>query len=211
MHRKQILIALIALAAVGLIALIVYSLIPRATIILSVAPEQFTVSINGVKREADTGEIVTVSPGEIEVTLSRDEFDTYTERVVVKNGERKEILVALTAQTPAAELLLKTDKSQEIIQRITGKKIEQGTKELGEKNPILKELPIRERFYTIIACNSEKYPDDKTKFAICIQLFDLDARQSAIDNLRLRGYSLDDYEFIFVDSTYKNIQEQSGE
>jgi len=211
MSRKKITVLIIIAASLCIIGLIIYGFIPRATIRLSVAPDEFTVSINGKKRNAKTGDTVSVSPGDIEIVLSRGEFDTYTEKFTVKNGETKEVLIALNAQTDAARELLESEKSQIIIQRIGGKKVEQGSKELTAKNPILKVLPIEDRFYTINVCNSEKYPNDKTKFAICIRLFDLEARQSAIDDLAARGFSMNDYEYIFVDLTYENIQEQSGE
>ena len=211
MNQKRIITIAAIIIGVSIIGLIVYSLIPKATIRLSVAPEEFTVSINGVTRTAKTGDTINIAPGEVEITISREEFGSYTENFTVKNGEDKEILAALEAETDAARALLNSTKSQIIIQRIGGKKVEEGAKSLTDENPILKELPIKDRFYTIIVCNSERYPDDKKKFAICIRLFDLAAKQSAIDDLAARGYGIDDYEFIFVDLSYKNIQEQGGE
>lgn len=211
MNQKRIITIALIVMGLGIIGLIVYSLIPKATIRLSIAPEEFTVAINGVTRNAKTDDVITVAPGEIEIIVSREEFGSYSEKVTVKNGEEKEILAALEPKTDAARALLDSTKSQNVIQRIGGKKVEEGAKKLTDENPILNELPIKDRFYTIVVCNSEKYPDDKKKFAVCVRLFELEAKQSAIDELARRGYSLDDYEVIFVDLTYENVREGAGE
>ena len=98
-----------------------------------------------------------------------------------------------------------------MIQRIGGSAVEAGAEKLRENYPIITELPINDRFFKIIMCESREFPDDSEKIAVCIQLFDLQARQSAINAIERLGYSLDDYEVVFQDLTYENIREQSGE
>jgi hypothetical protein len=209
--RKILTRIVIGLIGVIVIGLIINALIPRATIYFSVAPERVLVNINGKDQEIQNGQEVTVSPGEINVTISQADFTTYSESFTIENGEAREILIALDAETAAAELLLQTPGSQLVIQRIGGAAVEEGAEKLRQAYPIITELPINDRFYKIIVCESREFPNDSEKIAICVQLFDLQARQSAINTIERRGYSLDDYEVVFQDFTYENLQQQSGE
>lgn len=210
-QRKIIILLIVAVVMVGIIALVIYSLIPRASILFSVAPEEVRVTINGSERNIKSGDRVTVSPGETTVEVSRDEFNNYSEVVTLENGDEYEVLVALEAQTAAAEALLATDHSQLIIQRIAGRDLKNGAEELRAAYPVLEVLPIVDRFYKVIVCESKKHPDDKTKLALCVQLFELAARQSALAEIKRRGYNPSDYEVIFQDFTYKTLQRNAGE
>jgi len=212
MNQRRILILLTVIIFVAaIVGVIVYSAIPRATIYFVVAPTEFTATINGKKHSVKNGDSLTVSPGDITVELSRDEFDSHTETFTIAKGETKEVLYALNPLTDAARALLETDEAQLVIQRIGGKKVEQGAAELTDKYPLLAELPIVDRFYKIVVCDSEAYPEDRTKFAICVRLFDLQAKQSAIDEVARRGYLLSDYEVIYEDNTYETLNESAGE
>lgn len=210
-NRKFLTWIVVCLIGATVVGLVINAFIPRATIYFSVAPEEVTVNINGENQTVQNGQEITVSPGEINLTVSQSEFSSYSESFTIKNGEKREVLVALEAETAAAELLLRTPGSQLVIQRIGGNAVEAGAEKLRENYPIITELPINDRFFKIIMCESREFPGDPEKIAICIQLFDLQARQSAINAIERLGYSLDDYEVVFQDLTYENIREQSGE
>lgn len=211
MTKKNIIIIISILIGVLVISLVINALIPRSTLTFAVAPEEVTVSINGKEQDVKNGDSITVSPGDITLIISRNEFNSYTEDFTIKNGETKELLVVLEALTDNARALLLTPGSQEVIQRYGGKKVQDGAKALNKKYPILSVLPIKDRFYNIVPCASETYPGDTSKIAVCIKLFNLEAQQSALDDITRRGYQLTDYEIIIKDSTYSNLQEQSGE
>jgi len=201
MINKRLLI-IIVIIAIPMILIIIYALIPRATITFSIAPTQANVAINGKKQSIKNQQSITVAPGEVTVVISRSEFDTYTEKLTIKNGEKKDVVAVLTAQTPAAQKLLETPEAQLVVQRFTSKLITNDTNKAKASYPILKDLPINDKFYTITPCDSQKYADDKTKVAVCISLTDNAARQSALDAITKKGYRLDDYEIIITDNTY---------
>jgi hypothetical protein len=211
MNSRKVAIILAVAFGVLVIVAIVYALIPRATITFAVAPEEVQVEVNGKNHTVQNGQSITVAPGDITVIVSRNEFDSYTEKFTVKNGETYEVLAALAAKTLAAERLLQTPGSQAVIQRVEGRKVERGAAELVSKNPLLKELPIIDKFYKIIVCNSQAYPDDTSKFAICVQLYELEARDAALNDIRSRGYNPEDYEIIVQDLTYETLRENAGE
>jgi len=202
MTRKQIILIASIVATLIIIGVIINSLIPRATLIFAVAPESVTVVINGKSQTVTNGQSITVTPGDITIEITRSEFASYSDKVTMKNHETKEILVALDAQTDGAKQLLLTAGSQKIIQRIGGKKVQEGGDALTKAYPILKELPITDKFYKILPCDSEQNPDDTSKIAICIQLFDLEAKESAINELTTRGYDITKYEIIYLDLSY---------
>lgn len=202
MSRRSIFITCIIAVVVLIIGLIVYASIPRANLLMSVAPEDFTVTINGHDHKVKTGDSITVTPGDLSIKISSNNFDTYTEKVTIKNGEQKEILIALKPQNDIAKKLLETKKSQEIIQRIANVNMKKFSAQLLKDYPILAVLPINDKFYTIVSCPSKIHSDDVTKIAICVNLYDLQAKQSAVDEISKRGFSLDNYEVYFVDQGY---------
>ena len=198
--------------SVGLLVLglFINALIPRATILFSVAPQVITVVVNGKEQSVTNGDQITVAPGEIILELKQDGFDATGETFVIENGETREILVALNPQTAAAEALLQNRESQIIIERIGGRDVVQGAEQLRERYPIIAELPINERFYTIRTCESEREEAQPGDIAICVQLYTLEARQSALNDIERRGFSLDDYEIIVQDRTFENNRERTG-
>ena len=88
-NRSQLLKIIGILAGAIVVGLIIYALIPRATITFAVAPEEVTAVINGEERQIKNGESVTVAPGEIVIELRRDEFETTGETFVIANRESR--------------------------------------------------------------------------------------------------------------------------
>ncbi|MFZ3009494.1 MAG: hypothetical protein WA030_00540 [Candidatus Microsaccharimonas sp.] len=203
--NKQLLLPIgIALAFIAIVIIVIINAVtPRATIVFSLAPSEATVSINGKKQEVKNQQSVTVSPGELTIVTSRSEFADDTQKITIKNGETYNIIVILSAQTDTARKLLETPESQLIIQQRTGREIKKASEDATSKYPILAVLPINDKYYTILPCSSEKYPDDTSKIAVCIKLYDPEAGQSALDEITSRGFKLEDYEIIIIDSSYK--------
>ena len=210
-NRSQLLKIIGILAGVIVVGLIIYALIPRATITFAVAPEEVTAIINGEERQIKNGESVTVAPGEIVIELRRDEFETTGETFVIANRESREVLIALEPLTENARQLLLNDGSQLVIQRIGGRAVEEGAAQLREQYPILNDLPYNDRFYSIVICNSEREGAEPTDLAVCVRLFEPQARQSALDTIERLGYSLDDYEIIVQDQSFETVRDQAGE
>lgn len=208
--RSRVLKIIGGLVGVVIVGLVIYNLIPRSTIVFAVAPEEVTVVINGDERTIQNGQSITVAPGEIILEIKRDEFEPAGETFVIENRETREVLIALEPLTEAARELLLNDGSQLVIQRIGGKRVEAGAAQLAEKYPIINDLPINERFYTITMCDSEREDAESGDLAVCIKLFELQARQSALNDIERLGYSLEDYEIIVQDRTFQNSRERTG-
>jgi hypothetical protein len=214
MSRKNIIRIGAAVVLLFLIGLIIYSFVPRATLVMSVAPEEFTVTIDGKNTDIKTGDSITVTPGDVSFKISRDGFDDYTQTISIKNGERVEILQALNPKTDEARRLLNSDVSQAIIQRVTNVKLQKTTNDLTKTYPLLAELPINDKFYTVSLCESRLHPDDASKVAVCVTLYDPEAKQSAIDDVNGRGFDLNEYETYYEapidESTIHEPHEDDG-
>lgn len=202
MSRRALIALIIGFFGIVIIGSLLYLFIPKASLLMSIAPEEATVTINGGVHQVKTGDRLTVAPGTLTITIARDGFDTYTEKRTIKNGENVEILQALTPKTDEARTLLQTTKSQAIIQRIAGNTMKTATDQLDKDYPILSILPIQEKYYSITTCKSQKYPNDTSKVAICVYLYDMEAQQMATDEVKQKGFDLNNYESYYVDATY---------
>jgi len=201
-NKQKILIAAIVVAL--LVVGVVYLFIPKTQITFTVAPNAVQVQIdNGGAATINNGDTVSVSPGNHTIIVSQDEFTRYQTTISVKKGEKQEVLVALVANTVAAQNLLDNPTSQAIVQRFNGNILTNQTDQLDKDYPILKVLPIDSRLYTITACASQKYPDDSTKIAVCVSS---DEDQATLQpyveqDLLNRGYKASDYEMIYNTNT----------
>ena len=199
MIRKQIVLVIIISAAL-IAALITYALWPKTTIKLEIAPLTAQLQIDGEKtKQVDNGDNVSVKPGEHKFILSQDGFTSYSKTITVEKGKETEVLIALKAETDAAQQLLSSDEAQAIVQRFNGNVIKKETNDLTTNYPILKVLPITARLYSIQPCDSLKYPNDKTKIAICI---DSNTETALIKpyvekDVQSHGYDLKDYEEVY--------------
>ncbi len=197
MTRRNVVIIITTLVIV-LVGLLVYSLIPKTKLLFSVAPHEVTATINGDKRQVTSGSTISVKPGTYKITVSRDQFKSYSLSITVAKGKTSEVLVALSAKTDAARELLNNQESQDIIQRFTGIQMDNYQKTVGNTYPIMKILPIQENFYYIYPCQSEKYPNDNTKLAVCIQITNDDDKPYIENYIKSKGYDLNDYEVIWI-------------
>lgn len=209
--RKTLIIIILTFAALIVGILVVYALIPRATLKFSVAPENVTVTINGENHSVTTGQTISVAPGEIELKINRKDFLEHTETFTLENNQTREILVALTPTTDEARMLLDAAAARAVVERLGGQEVDKGADELMKEYPILAKLPITDKFFRIVICNSKKYPDDPKKLAVCIRLFEPEARQAAFDEIERQGFSLKDYEIIVQAYDYETMREQAGE
>lgn len=202
MNTRRIMIVTIAVFAIFFVGLCIYELIPRSYIKLSIAPTDVTVNIDGESRNrAMTGdEKIQVSPGKHIVTISKSEFESYSQPVTVKNRETYYLIAALTPLTDAAKALVADEKYQETVSYVGERAATDLQTQLRKDNPILESLPIQDRLYEISQCKSAKYPDDTTKFALCVTTGQLqsDIEPFVAIDLSDAGYKIADYEIIWV-------------
>jgi archaellum component FlaF (FlaF/FlaG flagellin family) len=197
-QRKIIIISLLAMVLFIIASYIVYLSIPTTFVKFETAPQQVMVSIdNKGKQAVNNGSTVAVSPGQHNITITQDGFDSYKKTILVGNHSTYDFLVALTATTDSAKNKLLNPTSEAIVERIFDAKMAQQTETLNEKYPILKILPIYARLYEISACPSVKYPKDPTKIALCVGETEAYLKPYVLKDIRSRGYNPDDYEIIW--------------
>jgi hypothetical protein len=129
--------------------------------------------------------------------VSRDEFDPVEKKITIKNGESVELVAALNPLTAAARALMKTTSSQLVGEKITGQETTDQQKKITSDYPIINSLPINARLYTVTVCQSEKFPTDITKVAVCVDLYRPGLEESVLQDITSRGYSPSDYEIIW--------------
>lgn len=204
MNKKLIISIAGVVAIIGIVAGVINIATPKSYVIFASAPKNINVIIDdGKQQSVENGKKVRVSPGTHTVAVTQTDFTPYTKEISIKNNETLEFLVALSPQTDAARSLIEDDISQAIIQRFYGKTYTKQTDEITNNYPILSELPIEARFYTIAACGSERYPEDATKIALCVGLYQANLEPYVLKDISSRGYDPNDYEIIW-DEIYKS-------
>lgn len=171
-ERKKAIIIGVSVLIAGLIIWSIYLLIPRAHVVLQIAPKDASLKV-GEKNygEVVRGQKISISPGTHSFELSRDEFSTENVTVEVKDGETKEVMIALTPQTAEAwEILRSDDDSVAIFEGYNSKKGYQNIVAIEAENPLYKQLPVDTREYYIGVCDSLKHPKDELKKAVCVDL-----------------------------------------
>jgi len=209
MKYKKIIIIATVLITLIFIGLIIYSLIPKSHIKFVVAPNEVTVLIDDKSYAIKNNDVIKTSPGEHTITISKNEFETFSEDISIAKNEEKKMVIVLIPLTESAKALLKDPLVQGAIESSSANN---SSDELSTKvlyNPILDILPIEGKLYTITSCKSMKYPDDITKIALCIEykkqtdISDSNLRSSILEAIRSKSYNPDDYEIIWLNDIYR--------
>lgn len=203
MSRRSIVI-IITTTFVVLVGLLIYWLIPKTQLLFSVAPHEVTVTIDGQEKLVTNGLKMRVNPGKYKVTISHDQFESYSLSVAAKKGNTTEVLVALTPKNDAARALLGNQESQNILQRFTDVQAQDYKKQMSKAYPIIDILPIQQRLYYIYPCPSQKYPNDNNKLAVCVDITTDEIKPYVENYVKSKGYDLNDYEVIWVQDSQTN-------
>lgn len=201
MNERKTILIIIGLIAIALITfLVIYSITPRSTIALLLAPEEGFIAIDGgSKQPVENKQNLNVTPGKHTVEFSHSEFDSFSKEITIANKQTLEVIIILNPLTDAARQLLLTPGADEVIQRFTGEKMIKETDQLNKDYPILSILPIEARLYVVNACNSIKYPNNATKVALCADVYQEGLEPFVFKDITSRGYNPADYEIIFID------------
>ena len=192
-------------AGVILLGLFVYAFIPKTTVLFAVAPGVVDISIDGkMKQSIKNSDSQGIGAGKHTFIVSRSEFSPYTGTIDVKQGEKNELLVALTPLTDNAKKLLEDDASQSVVQRFYGKSFTRDTEIVSKQNPIITILPFQARLYRVYVCSSKKYPTDITKIAICADMYHEGLQPYIEKDILSRGFNPSDYEMIYIDKYTQN-------
>jgi hypothetical protein len=179
---KPVLI-IIAVAVIGLSVLGWYLSRPQGIVEFAVAPQEITVNYQGKSHIVKNGQKISLSPGTYDATFTRDDFQTETSTIVVKNKETSRVVIALTPLTDAAKQLLANSESQKVVKEY----------QAIQYKELIKTLPLAGVNYTISACQSIKEPDTDNK-ALCIAAKTTAGQAAARKSLEDLGYNLDDLE-----------------
>lgn len=199
MSKKQI-ISIVTFLILIVIGWSVYLLIPKSYILFQTAPEVVYVKINnGKEKIINNGDKLFLKPDKYKIIIYRDEFNPQFEEFTIKNGETKEIVVTLKPLTEEAAKLLQNEKSIKVIEKATTIKMDAESAIKEELYPILKILPIENRNYTVMTCESKKFPNQPDKVALCINITEESVKNHVKKDILSRGYNLDDYEVYWVD------------
>lgn len=181
-----------------------YLLTPRSTITLALAPETTTLKYGDTTKQVKDGQSFNIKPGKYTFTFSRNEFSTVTEQVDVKNGQKLEVLIALTPLTDNARSIINSNpKSVRITQGYASRIVSRQAQEAAKNNPLLTKLPLGGKDYYIYACASVKYPKDATKQAICIDTLTDTSLPHALQAIKTAGFDPSTYEILSGSKTRK--------
>jgi len=187
------------LAIYGLVAVIIVAIIgfsvtsvvrtagPQATIITEVTPSDATIVINNTT--VTEGEI-SVSPGNYNVEIKRDGFNTQTRSLTVKEDETAKVAVSLDPSGPEASQYYQNNPEEARKAEGIGGQISVSRGEAKiQETPIIRQLPrVEAGKYRIDYGISTEQPDNPDAVAIIITPYNEAGRKSAINWLKYRGY-----------------------
>lgn len=193
-NKKFLVIFLIALTVVSIIIGIVTvnQQKKNATIIIQFAPKSARAFINH-KQARETNR---VAPGEYTITVTRDGFDSYEEKISLTKDSERIIYAVLTPNTDETRFWYENNKEDaNLRERIFFRDFSTGSEDAEKKFPIMKDLPFigPKRIYRIDYGKGSK---EGTQ-ALYITYYSSDAKQMALDWIKEKGYSIEDYEIFY--------------
>jgi len=135
----------------------------------SVTPENVKVSYNNTYKTVGFGTTIALDPGKYSFELSLDGFESIEKDIEIVEGEISRICVGLSPVNDLGREVLSnqvnlTTKSEGIF----GCRGDQGSKELEEKFPFLNELPITDKYFSVLACRESGEKD--SDYILCVTL-----------------------------------------
>ena len=205
-HKKATLVGII-LSLVLIVAISVYFIIEDASktadVQVIVAPSSATMTLNGVRYDA-YGDL-RVKPGEYEVKVSKDGFETVTEKIEAKENETVSIMIYLMPTEENADYYETHPEDATIRGSIDDARALAELNELKEKYPILKQLPIKIDYYTANYANRVKYTityertDSEQGFIIVVNDDTGGNYGAAMERIKALGFNPEDYQIQYND------------
>lgn len=219
-HSKKIIICLaIIITALVLFLAFIFFLQPiirrlnaPTQISLNIAPHSATISING--KDYNNG-VYELEPGEYEVTIQKDGFETKTDKVEVKSNQTNVYYNYIVSQTEGMAYFERSQADIDVLAHINTSETENFTSNLEAKLKIRDILPI-EGTYNV----TEGIPDARSLFAkykiregggvsdYCERVFciivesDIDKNENlekiVKNELSAKGFNIKEYEVKYV-------------
>lgn len=177
-----------------------------ATLDILVVPTDAMVMINGEQYENGIYENMHI--GKTHVSISLEGFDSQDFEIELKRGEKTRLYTYLDTDSDWYQNI--DDNTQYLIDIINEYKGELETKELMDKYPVMKDIPIvvEEYFnnytqYVYYRIDGGIYEECEQEF--CLKITDISGGNydRALQTLREKGYNPDDYDIIYDDTNKK--------
>jgi hypothetical protein len=168
---------------------------PEHTLTVKSIPNDLTLTLDGKQIPAN-GE-VTVKEGEHTLTGERRGFETYTQTIdVQQDSSYKMFLFSNSAEGRAWE---KEHPDEQLeAEAEAGRRFDELNRRLQAKYPLLQDLPVIGRGFTIDQGRSQAHPDDPEVLAFYIKVVYPAGRKNALEWLTGHGYKPETLELIYT-------------
>jgi len=167
---------------------IIYGNMYSATLYLLVAPSDSKILMNG---EPITNGERKIKPGNYEIEISREGFDTETKSILVESGELDEVFIALTSNDPSTADWYDThEEDAGVVEAILNQEYSEAAEKMEEKYDIVDDLPVYNYSYILGygTCADDGGPD----FCVVIRA-EFGYRDEAVKYLQDTGKDLGKY------------------
>jgi hypothetical protein len=183
-----------ALLFVAFIAMSLYQYSTKdITLAFEYTPQSAQVLLDGRR----VGHKANVAPGEHTVTIKKDGFTEYTDKILVKEKNTKSTVRAvLSPNTEATKSWYqKNPKDSRLAQKITYEDDALRSQQAAKDFPIMGKLPHRDQKQAFrVDYGKGSKPGTH---ALYVSYYIPEARRRALDWIKSQGYSLDDYEIFY--------------
>ena len=212
--RNQI-IALFALLAVGMIAFTIYRFVDNlkydSTILVYTIPDSLTVSYDTIKdQKVTTRAKHAVKSGSHIYTFRAKGFADHQVKIDLKQGEEKKLFFAMKPLTEEAKKEAKKEKYNDIREAIGGHEATQGGAKISQESPLINKLPHYSRWFYIVTCNPYRTTDRSNRLGICIVTTDKTSQSQvdqALSYLKKHDKDIDKYDIKINGKIYPTAEE----
>lgn len=201
--NKQLALVISVLAALLIIPFVIWGIIAfsqRGTVAVSVyvAPHDASIAVGDQHFSGSSS--IRVKPGSYTVTISKDGFQTNTQKIIVRDNKPNSIVSTLTPVSAAAQQWYKDNQDEVLtVEGKAGELAAQQGQDFIDNYPITKWLPLDNATFTI---GYKQVSDDPSK-GIIITISALEGyREAALQQIRDKGFDPSDYTIEFT--SYRN-------
>lgn len=197
--NKRLIYIVIGFIGIIIIPIITWSIMTvsqngTAPVSVVIAPKNATVEINNQTFKGN--ETIRVKPGTYTVKISKDGFETDTQKIVIKEDKTNSIISTLNPISDAAKQWYQNNQTE--VLRVEGKagqlSAQQG-EEFINQYPITKWLPLQKATYTI----GYKQLSENSDEGIVITISAVEGyREAALQEIRDKGFDPSDYTIEFT-------------
>lgn len=210
-QKKWLIIGLVLLVMLGIAGFVKSSIDnmyfqPHGYIEIVSVPDELSYSYQDKTKSIKSGDVKPVPVGDYDIMFRSEGFSDKTMPVSVVNGETVALGVQLEPESTEAFDEFTSSKYDRQKEFTTAYRMDEETKKIEEKNPIIAKLPILSENYTAEQCEPyRKETIDRGNIGICVQILNPEKYKEVIKELSSDDTDLDKYDILFNnDYTYPN-------